>query len=558
MKRLYLDTNVFLHYRYGEIDWCAFAGAEEVSLVVVAEVFREVEKHKDQSRNRLQARARVVSSWIAKVWASQDRIVRPGVRLDVTLKDLTNQQVEAFGLSPDVADDRILAAILTEREAGGFDPLLVTADNLRRLKAEASGLRAISPPDDTRLPEEPDARDEEVRKLRRQLDERPKLALGFPDRPSHLSARLLVFEEFSEEHLDEMIEEKRSSLASPLSAAMRATMYTPPSDREIQRYLDELRQWLRDNHEHIIRGRLTVSVDIELENEGRGTATDIEVSFSVPAPIALVQLSPAEVPPPPAEPEWRSKFDPLGNVRLLKQQMDRAIGGGVSFADIMAAEQRDGTLDTDSSHPQTASFHLRALKHTTAHRVSLPVWFENAEDALATKGFGITYRVHAAAGHRAGRAGREARGAADRAVGIPHQAVERSERHIVQGAHGLVFECVARQVAVVARAGAHAIEVAYGAVVDAHDLSVFARVLEANPVTGIEPWRLRRGRWLSAPGRGRQDYGRPLLRRFAAPEPTSGARPVQLEPVEELGRAGLAQRGHDDANRPAHRGFMHA
>lgn len=396
MKRLYLDTNVFLHYRYDEVDWCALAGSEEATVVVVAEVFREVEKHKDQSRNRVQGRARLVSSWITKVWTSPDRIVRAGVRLEVALKDLTNPEVEAFGLSPDITDDRILAAVLKDRDAAGSEQLLVTADNLRKLKAEACGLPAISPPDEARLSEEPDPRDDEIRKLRRQLDERPKLSLGFPGRPSHVTARLLVFAEFSEDHLDEMIEEERSSMDNPLVAAMRDFTHEPPSKREIERYLDELRQWLRDNYEHIVRSRLTVSVDIELQNEGRGTATDIEVSLSVPPPVSLVRPSTTEVPTPPERPEWRSKFDLLGNARFLKQMERIGRGGGVSLADIMSVQERDGTLDTDESQPQAASFHLRALKHTTAHRVKLPVWFANAGDALAMTGFGITYRVHAA------------------------------------------------------------------------------------------------------------------------------------------------------------------
>jgi hypothetical protein len=396
MKRLYVDTNIFLHYRYDDIDWCALAATDAVVLVVVAEVYREIEKHKDQSRDRVQRRARAASSWIAKVLRDQGGIVRPGIRLELAIKDPTNADVAALGLSPDVSDDRILTAILKDAQAGLLDAAFVTADNLRMFKAEAHGLRVLPVSDDQKLADEPDPREEEIRKLRQKLDERPKLALAFEGQASHLTASLLVFEEFSEAGLNAVIDEERSCLDDSLSAAMRAALYEPPGEQEKKRYLEKFRQWLRDHYDDLARSRLTVSLNLDLRNDGRGTANDIEVLVTVPPPVLLVQPSPVELSTPPARPKWRSRLDLLGNFRLLEQMEERIGKGIVPLADMLAAQNHYAAISYDDSNPQTARLDLRSLKHTSVHRVSLPAWFPDAETALATTGFAISYRIHAA------------------------------------------------------------------------------------------------------------------------------------------------------------------
>jgi hypothetical protein len=316
--------------------------------------------------------------------------------LALVLKDPPRQDIEALGLNADVADDKILAAIIGDEEAGAGERILVTADTLRMLKAEQYSLGALSPSEDMRKTEEPDPLELENRELRRQLDDRPKLALGFAGQLSHVTAKLLVFDDFREDHLDEMIEEERSALESPLSGTMLALTHEPPSEREIERYLDAFRKWLRENYDNLVRSRLTVSVDIELRNDGRGTATDIEVSLTVPPPLSVVRPPQAEVSPPPARPEWRSRHDLLlGNTRLFEQMERARRGGGISVADLLSAQQRDGVLNYDDGHPQSAGFHLRALKHASGRQVTLPVWFARTADAQATQGFAVAYRVHA-------------------------------------------------------------------------------------------------------------------------------------------------------------------
>jgi hypothetical protein len=391
MKRRYLDTNILLHYRYDDIDWCALAEAEETVLVIVAEVFREIEKYKDQSRERTQKRARSVSSWIVKIMDAQNGLVRHGVRLALALKDPTSPAVQALGLSPDVSDDKILTSILTDADAEGHERIFVTADNLRRFKAREQHLAALSPPDDHKLADEPDPLELENRKLRLQLDTRPKLALAFKDRQTHVMVRLPVATESVDEQLDTIVEEEAGRIDSAMTLAFRGLTHDPPSQAETKRYLGKYREWLRENYDQLVRSRLTFCVELELRNDGRGVAEGIDVSLTLPEEIFLFQPSPVEIPAPPEEPRWHSRLGALGEWPSIGMVQPRE----VAFAEVRSMQETDGVLEHDEALPHAAKLHLETVKHQAVFALKVPLWFADSVTALAATGFSIGYRVHA-------------------------------------------------------------------------------------------------------------------------------------------------------------------
>jgi hypothetical protein len=394
MKRLYLDTNIFLQYRYDAIDWPALADAEEATLVIVAEVFREIEKHKDRSRERAQKRARAASSWIVRVMEAQSGLVRPGVRLALALKDPTSSAVEALGLSPDVSDDKILASILTDTQAEGQERVFVTADNLGRFKSKQLHLATLYPPDEHKLADEPDPLEIENRKLRQELDTRPKLTLAFKDHQTHVTVRFQVATESVDMQLDTIVEEEAERIDGVMAHAFGDLFHDPPSKAENLRYLDKYRQWLSQNYDDIVRSRLTFCVELELRNPGRGIATGIDVWLTLPEKIFPFQPSPVQIPPPPEQPRWRSRLGALGEYESLARMLPPGVDA-MSIAEALTIRERDGVLDHDVADPHAARFHLRALKHATAFELSVPLWFADIETARHATGFRIGYRVHA-------------------------------------------------------------------------------------------------------------------------------------------------------------------
>jgi hypothetical protein len=391
MKRLYLDTNVFLQFRYQEIDWCELVKADEVTLVVVAEVLREIEKQKDQGRGALQKRARTAASWLGKIVEAEDGVVRPGVRLATALRDPTNQQVEALGMSPDAGDDRILAAILRDAEAGGHEGVFVTDDTLRRLKARDHALAVVAPPDDKKLADEPDPLDVENRKLRQEIDTRPKLALAFKDRATHVAVRLLVPVESVDEQLETIVEEERDMIDGVMAHAFGDMLHDPPSKAETSRYLDKYREWVRQHYDELVRSRLTFTVELALSNDGRGVAKGIDVSLTLPETLFPAQPSPVEIPLPPKRPEWRSRLAALESFKLPSVP-DYGLG---AVAETFSMQERDGVLEHDEAHPHLAKFHLRSLKHGLVFPLTVPLWFADVDTARAATGFAIGYSLHA-------------------------------------------------------------------------------------------------------------------------------------------------------------------
>ena len=68
MKYLVLDTNVYLHYKdFEQVDWKTLM-ADDVTICVPFVVLSEIDKHKDQSRGKIQKRAKKLSSRFSEVF----------------------------------------------------------------------------------------------------------------------------------------------------------------------------------------------------------------------------------------------------------------------------------------------------------------------------------------------------------------------------------------------------------------------------------------------------------------------------------------------------------
>lgn len=78
MKYLVLDTNVYLHYKdFEQVDWKSMVG-DDVTICVPMVVLNEIDKHKDQSRGKIQKRAKKLSSRFSELFL-QEELVRAGV-----------------------------------------------------------------------------------------------------------------------------------------------------------------------------------------------------------------------------------------------------------------------------------------------------------------------------------------------------------------------------------------------------------------------------------------------------------------------------------------------
>lgn len=334
-----LDTNVFLHFQpVDQWDWSKVLSLP-ARLLICAEVLRELDEIKDRGESRAKKdRAR---SALALAERSIDGPValRDGVTLVVTP---FAPRSDAFvdGLSAEVADDRILAAAVAQRD-GDRTVVFVSNDTTPRLKAKAIGLRAIVPPEELRLREEQDPRDVEIRRLTDRLRtiERtvPRPVLRFVggeestevvapdpellgDEPSPPDA---VFRQVRRMRLENESGEgatlgDRGALpesgpgvgsgipamrraASEISALLAPTpeqveAYNRDVDRFHREYLDAYELWQR--YREVMRTVLVFR--LELDNDGTAPAEQLEVNLSIAAKHVgkFVLVTPETLPRP--------------------------------------------------------------------------------------------------------------------------------------------------------------------------------------------------------------------------------------------------------------------
>ena len=164
MKYLVLDTNVFLHYKdFEQIDWKSLVG-DDVTICVAQFVLGEIDKHKDQSRGKIQKRAKKISARFSEIFLKE-------VSTQINIEVMDNPPSSAFNdeqYHKDINDDWIILSALYSPYSD-TDIVMVSGDNGILLKAKRHGLGYLLIPDTLLLAEEPSDEEKEIRQLKQQI-----------------------------------------------------------------------------------------------------------------------------------------------------------------------------------------------------------------------------------------------------------------------------------------------------------------------------------------------------------------------------------------------------
>ncbi len=210
MKYLVLDTNVYLHYKdFEQIDWKSLLG-DDVTICVPQVVLREIDKHKDQSRGRVQKRAKRISSRFSEVFLQ-------GESARIRVEEMSNPPVSAYDdaqYHKDINDDWIVLSALYSHHSDS-EIVIVSGDNGVLLKAKHHGLGFYKMPDSLLLAEEPSDEEKEIIKLRHELaryeNRQPKPIVEFENRDSVLTIIKPSFLDIQKELASYEIELKASN-----------------------------------------------------------------------------------------------------------------------------------------------------------------------------------------------------------------------------------------------------------------------------------------------------------------------------------------------------------
>lgn len=177
MKYLFLDTNIYLHYfDIEQINWIDIIEDTEFAIVVPRIVIREIDHHKDQSRGKIQKRAKNVSAKFSQAFL--DNVCSKYQLIDC--KDPANSYFDGSKFNININDDWIiLSAIHSGYEYS--DIIIISSDNNLLLKAKENNLNFKRIPDKYLLKEELSDEEKEIKNLKAEIEKyknrQPKISI---------------------------------------------------------------------------------------------------------------------------------------------------------------------------------------------------------------------------------------------------------------------------------------------------------------------------------------------------------------------------------------------
>ena len=302
MKYLVLDTNIYLHYKdFEQIDWKSLF-KDDVTICVPQRVIEEIDKHKDQSRGKLQKRARKLSARFSE-------ILLQDAATEVPVEIMDNPPSTAFDdpqYHKEVADDWIILSALHSSQ-GLADVVIVSGDNGILLKAKQHGLGFYKMQDEFLLADEPSEEEKEIKRLKQQISKyenrlpapevvfRDETQLLTIDKPAfiNVNAELEQYqEELKSSHPYESMAEASKEASDYLLGRLALQTYsTAEQKQEYNKELDEYFRGKARYKELQLRQQLMlqrfVKLELWLTNGGTASLGDTTIFVTFPPEVSV-------------------------------------------------------------------------------------------------------------------------------------------------------------------------------------------------------------------------------------------------------------------------------
>jgi hypothetical protein len=337
VAHVFPDTNVLLHFEALDgLDWAGLCSRKDVVLHITQSLLAELNSAKDASgSSAIRKRAKTVQRRLKAIHAGQDAKLPAGLAIKFLV---TTPDVAAFsGLNPRVADDALLAEVLFFKQSEPDAEIFVATDDDGfglRVKCGSHGLQVIEPPEQWRLDPEPDDRDIELRRLRKEVETlrnaRPNLAVHFLDGENRFSISPEAFD--IESRVKAFVEKLRSKFPEMrvreepkgyLANVMRLDIGPKPA--QIATYNRELSEFFVIS-EDVARKRLesksrTIFFALAASNSGSAPANDLLIHIHFPDGFVLRKKDEwesfmSDLPRPPEKP--RTLEDTMASLANLQ------------------------------------------------------------------------------------------------------------------------------------------------------------------------------------------------------------------------------------------------
>lgn len=299
MKYLFLDTNVFLHYNsFEDIPWKELV-SDDFTIVITPVVQQELDKHKDQSREKIQKRARKMSSLLFDYLIGNKECKVPIVRC----KEPVPTEEDKLIMDLSINDNRIILSALKS----GYDVrdiVLVTGDRNNIFRAIDHNLGHLFLDEKYKLKPEKTESEKRIEELERQLKDAtekvPNPKIQFEDESTSIS-----FCRYVEEDVDAIVNERMASVEIEVPEikidkeeegsvpdlkrtimALQGT-WSPHYNEERQEYLEEERAYQNLVVKRDCLDNRFARVSLRLKNDGNSPTGEEKVFIKIPEQVKV-------------------------------------------------------------------------------------------------------------------------------------------------------------------------------------------------------------------------------------------------------------------------------
>lgn len=406
------DTNIFLHYRpIAELDWRSMTQGHPVRIQIAPVVARELEERKTlhpikRIRDRADTALRVLHNFMQGGLTCK---IGDDVWLDFLVYEPSQEFAISKRLNPQLKDDWLVATVLDFCEShAGTTVLLITADLTLMVKARYYQIDTVQPPEERRLPNEPDAAEQKIRNLEDELrlykSRVPDLAAHFGDGKDYRKFPIFpplpnteqeiatglkaIKEKYPLSQPEAKLHPSGLDMSNVFSEQVMESIKNAASMQGFESYDTRLKRWyqryesyLREDAAFKDRERRTITLNLILTNHGTCPAEDIHLTFHFPDGFDVYDEE--SQPEPPKEPAPPSS----------------GYASASLFPSIIRAEMPLPRFDNPhapkirKTNSYEVTFHRDRLKHDFEYPCRpLYLAFESFE---AAQSFSFSYSIHA-------------------------------------------------------------------------------------------------------------------------------------------------------------------
>lgn len=317
MKKIFVDTNIFLHFRFfTDINWLDACQDDKCKIIIAPIVIDELDKLKVGTDARSK-RARNALQKIEYYSEIQSLEIQSNVEIEIINTKPKKKTFTRYHLNPDEHDNQLIACIIEYQSCNKDNNVFLCSYDIGpRLRSKQHGIGILKLPDTYLLPD----KDSELDKQIKSLVEENKLLKTKVSKPT------LQFEnekDFIKIKISEYVVNKTSFINSKIGSIKSEFPYLKLnekqdinnplaplasfniiSEEQIDRYNSELDEYfsnylfyLSSLFDYELKTSLSVRIVLLLTNTGNVPCNDVDIYCHFPDGFHLIEEDDLEFPP---------------------------------------------------------------------------------------------------------------------------------------------------------------------------------------------------------------------------------------------------------------------